>query len=152
LKLIDIEIKDLHGKPVDWNSYKGKKILFVNVASECGFTPQYAQMQELSEYKPDQLAVIGIPCNDFGGQEPGTAKEIESFCQRNYGVSFLITEKVNIIQEPHPIIEYLCQVNGEAVKIDWNFNKFLVDESGTVLNHFKSPVSPLDEAILNQLN
>ena len=93
--IYDIKINSLQGQPIDLNAFKGKHILFVNVASKCGFTPQYKELQKLHEQYGDKVAIIGVPCNQFGGQEPGTSNEILEFCEVNYGVSFLITEKIN---------------------------------------------------------
>ena len=151
LSITNIHIKLLNGSPLKWNELKNKKLLFVNVASECGFTPQYHELQKLYDEHKDHLEVIGMPCNDFGGQEPGSPDEIQSFCELNYGVSFPITEKINIINDPHPLISYLCDDESEPFKIDWNFNKILVDENGKVLDRFRSSVGPLDEKILNKL-
>ena len=108
--IYDIEINNLTGEPINLNDYKGKYILFVNVASECGFTGQYDDLQKLYETYKDKLIVIGVPCNQFGKQEPGSAKEIQSFCQANYGVSFLMTEKVNVKgKNKHPIYQWLTE-------------------------------------------
>jgi len=149
LGLFDIEIKDINDQIIDWNAFKGKMLLFVNVASECGFTKQYKQLEELFGHYQDKLEIIAMPCNDFGGQEPGTAEEISQFCERNYGVTFSISEKINIKTNPHPLIQYLCAA--EETIIDWNFNKFMVDSNGVVLAHYKSAVEPLDDQILNHL-
>ena len=104
----DIKINSLQGEPIEFEDFKGKHILIVNVASKCGFTPQYKALQELHETYKDKLQVIGVPCNQFGGQEPGTAKEIESFCEVNYGVNLLITEKLDVKgKQQHPLYEWL---------------------------------------------
>lgn len=136
---------------IDFAQFSGKKILVVNVASECGFTPQYKQLQELYEYFEDKLVVVGFPCNDFGGQEPGDANTIQQFCERNYGVSFPLAAKINIkSSEPHPIYLWLTQkaLNGKMdAEVNWNFNKFLLDEKGQLLAHFPVSVSPTDPAI-----
>ncbi len=119
---------------IDFSAYKGKKILVVNVASECGYTSQYAQLQELYETFQDKLVIIGCPCNDFGGQEPGSADEIKDFCSLRFGVTFPLTEKLNIKSNPvHPIYEWLCskEQNGTSdAEVSWNFCKFLLDENG----------------------
>jgi len=148
LNLFDLEIKDINDQMIDWQVFEGKYLLFVNVASECGFTKQYQQLQELYEHHNDKLEIFALPCNDFGGQEPGSAAEIGQFCEREYGVTFSISEKINIKTDPHPVIKYLCE---GADCIDWNFNKFMVDKNGKVLAHFKSAVDPLDDQILNYL-
>ncbi|PHN03984.1 glutathione peroxidase [Flavilitoribacter nigricans] len=136
---------------IDFADFSGKKILVVNVASECGFTPQYKQLQELYEYFNDKLVVVGFPCNDFGGQEPGNADTIQQFCERNYGVSFPLAAKINInSSEPHPIYQWLTQKarNGKLdATVNWNFNKFLLDEKGQLLAHFPASVSPVDPAV-----
>lgn len=138
---------------IDFAAFTGKKILVVNVASECGFTPQYKQLQELYEYFNDKLVVVGFPCNDFGGQEPGDANTIQQFCERNYGVSFPLAAKVNIRSStPHPIYQWLTQkaLNGKLdATVNWNFNKFLLDEKGHLLAHFPASVSPLDSAVID---
>ena len=133
--------------------YAGKKILVVNVASECGYTPQYAQLQELYEEFRDQLVIIACPCNDFGGQEPGEAAEIISFCERNYGVSFPISEKLNIKKTPvAELYQWLTQKskNGQLdADVSWNFHKFLLNEKGHLIDHFPSAITPFDEVILS---
>jgi glutathione peroxidase len=145
-----ISINKLDGKPLLWDQFKDKKLLFVNVASECGFTPQYAQMEELYGLYKDKLEVIGVPCNDFGNQEPGDANEIKAFCDRNFGVTFTITEKVSIISNPHPLYAWLTQKSLNDVSdntVAWNFHKFLVDEDGKLLGSFASDVLPIDPQI-----
>jgi glutathione peroxidase len=154
--LYDIKINSLSGDAIDLNEFKGKKILFVNVASECGFTPQYAELQELYDSYQDRLVVIGLPCNQFGGQEPGDAKEIESFCQQNYGVTFLMTEKIDVKGDhQHPLYAWLTEkdlngVNSSSVK--WNFQKYLVDENGAYIDVFFSMTKPTSEKITKYLN
>ena len=149
MSLSNIHINRLNGSKLDWSTFAGKRLLFVNVASECGFTPQYAQLQELYSYHKDKLEIIALPCNDFGAQEPGSAKDIESFCQVDYGVEFTVTEKIGIINEPHELIKFLCETESEPFIIDWNFNKIMLDENDHVLGRFRSSVNPLDEQILN---
>ena len=138
---------------IDFAEYSGKKILVVNVASECGFTPQYQQLQQLYEYYKDKLVVVGFPCNDFGGQEPGDAVAIQQFCERNYGVSFPLAAKVQIISgAPHPIYQWLTDkaLNGKmSASVNWNFHKFLLDEKGQLLAHFPSAVDPVDPRIVD---
>lgn len=150
-----IKINNLSGSPIDLNEFKGKKILFVNTASKCGFTPQYEGLQNLhSEYK-DKLVIIGIPCNQFGGQEPGQANEIETFCQKNYGVDFLMTEKVNVKgEEQHPLYKWLTNKEFNGVKsssVKWNFQKYLVDEEGKLIDVFMSTVKPMSDKIVGQI-
>ena len=133
--LHSFKINSLEGKTIDFSDYTGKKVLIVNVASECGYTPQYAQLQELSEAKSDEIVVIGFPCNDFGGQEPGEAAEIQNFCKVRYGVTFPLTEKVSIKKDTHPIYKWLTRKSENGVMdglVSWNFCKFLIDENGVI--------------------
>ena len=149
--LYDIKIDSLQGKPVDLSHYKGKKILFVNVASKCGFTPQYRGLQELYDEYQDKLMVIGIPCNQFGRQEPGTSNEIQEFCEVNYGVSFLITEKVDVKgSQQHPLYSWLTQKSSNGKKnssVKWNFQKYLVDEDGQLIDYYYSLTKPTSKKI-----
>jgi glutathione peroxidase len=145
---------DIHGEQVDLARFKGRKVLVVNTASECGYTPQYAQLQELHDtYKDRGLVVLGFPSNDFGGQEPGTEQQIEAFCQKNYGVTFPMMAKVDIKGDrPHPVYRWLTtkELNGVMdAEVKWNFHKFIIDEEGRLAGSFGSAVSPLDEAIVN---
>ena len=144
--LYDITINDINNNPISLKDYKGKKILFVNVASKCGFTGQYKGLQALYERYKNDLMIIGVPCNQFGGQEPGTASEIVSFCEKNYGVTFLITEKVDVKGEnQHALYKWLTQknLNGKSnSKVRWNFQKYLVDEQGRLLDYFYSMTKP----------
>ena len=149
----DIKIHSLEGDPIDLNDFRGKKILIVNVASKCGYTPQYEELQTLHEQYGEKLQIIGVPCNQFGNQEPGSEEEIREFCTKNYGVSFLITEKVDVKgDQQHPLYQWLTQksMNGAIdSKVKWNFNKYLVDEEGNLLEHFGSGVNPLSENIID---
>ena len=149
--IYDIKINSLDGDPIDLNDFKGKKILFVNVASECGYTPQYEDLQTLHENYLDNLIVIAIPCNQFGEQEPGEADEIMEFCQKKYGVTFILTQKVDVKgDDQHSLYAWLTQkdlngVNNSSVK--WNFQKYLVDENGEYVDFFLSATGPLDSKI-----
>ena len=151
----DIEINDISGDPIDLTTFKGKYILFVNVASECGFTPQYAGLEELHEQFKDNLIVIGLPCNQFGGQEPGSEKEIQQFCTKNFGVSFLLTEKIKVKGErQHPLYAWLTnkELNGSSNSIvKWNFQKYIVDKDGEFVNYFYSTTKPLSRKITSIL-
>jgi glutathione peroxidase len=150
-----IKINDIEGRDLDLNQFKGKKILIVNVASECGYTPQYAQLQELYELKKDKLVIIGCPSNDFGGQEPGTEKEIVKFCQQNYGVTFPLTEKVGIKKNTHQLYKWLTQKSQNGISdndVAWNFHKFLIDENGKLIKSLPSSVNPMDDVILEWVN
>lgn len=129
--------------------------MVVNVASECGFTPQYQQLQELYEEFHDKLTIVGFPSNDFGGQEPGTNEEIRAFCTRRYGVDFPLAAKITIKgSEKHPVYQWLTQKSKNGVadsQVQWNFYKYLLDENGHLVQSFPSSVSPLDEQILDWL-
>lgn len=153
--LYAIKINDLKGKPIDLSNFKGKKILFVNVASKCGFTPQYRELQQLHESYKDQLEVIGVPCNQFGGQEPGNANEINEFCEINYGVTFLVTEKIEIVgSQQHPLYQWLTnkRLNGnQNSTVKWNFQKYLIDEEGEFLDYFYSITKPTNNRITKYL-
>lgn len=150
-----IALKDIHGKPLKLENFRGKKILLVNTASECGLTPQYAQLQELYENFNHKLVVVGLPCNDFGGQEPGTAEQIINFCQTNYKVTFPVTEKVKILgSNIHPLYAFLTkkELNGYAdSEVKWNFQKYLIDENGKLIQVFSPVTEPLSEEILNAI-
>ena len=156
MSLYTIEINSLDGKPIHLNDYKGKYILFVNVASECGFTGQYEDLQKLYDTYQDKLMVIGVPCNQFGSQEPGTANQIQSFCSKNYGVTFLMTEKINVKGElQHPLYKWLTnkELNGvKSTSVKWNFQKYLVDDKGNFIDYFYSITKPLSSKITRQLN
>ena len=153
--LYNIAINNLNGEPINLADFKGKKILFVNVASECGFTPQYKDLQELHKTYGQKLVVIGIPCNQFGEQEPGNALEIQSFCSKNYGVEFLITEKVDVkgVQQ-HPLYAWLTSKEKNGAKdssVKWNFQKYLVDENGNFIDFYYSITNPLDTKITSKI-
>jgi glutathione peroxidase len=144
--LYEISAKSLEGKPQPLSAYKGKVALVVNVASECGATPQYSGLQKLyADNKDKGFVVLGFPSNDFGGQEPGSAEQISSFCTKNYGVTFPMFEKVTIKSgAPHPVYSFL------AAKHDapgWNFHKYLVGKDGKVIQSFAADVEPSDEQL-----
>ena len=151
MRLEDIQINFLEGQPIHWSDFKGKKLLFVNVASECGFTPQYVELQGLyEEFQSNDFEIIGVPCNDFGAQEPGTADQIAEFCTKRYGVTFPLTEKITILgDKKHPLYQFLTSIDGNEV--EWNFQKYLVDETGAVVKVLLSGVSPFDDEIVNWL-
>ena len=150
-----IKMKSIDNEDIDLSQFKGKKILFVNVASKCGYTPQYAELQKLHEAYQDKLVIIGIPCNQFMNQEPGSNEEIVEFCQKNYGVSFLMTEKVDVKgSNQHALYKWLTskEMNGSTdSKVKWNFQKYLVNESGELVQMFSSNVKPMDEKITSLL-
>ena len=149
----DLQLNDLNGDKIDLQSFKGKKILLVNVASKCGYTGQYADLQELYETHGDKLEIIGIPCNDFGRQEPGSANEIQKFCKLNYGVTFTLTEKQKIKSEPmSSVYQWLSNpsLNGWNSSLpSWNFCKYVINESGELTHFFKSGVDPNGREILD---
>ena len=153
--IYNIKINNIDGSPIDLNTYRGKFILFVNVASECGFTGQYEDLQKLYETYQEKLMIIGVPCNQFGGQEPGSAETIQTFCKKNYGVTFLITEKVDVKgKNQHPLYEWLTNkdLNGvENTSVKWNFHKYLVDGNGQFLDYFYSITKPLSSKITRQI-
>jgi glutathione peroxidase len=153
--LYNISINSITGEPIDFKSFKGKKILFVNTASECGFTGQYADLEKLHKKYQDKLVVIGIPCNQFGGQEPGTLTEIKSFCEVNYGVTFLLTEKVDVKGDnQHPLYSWLTRKEQNGVKstsVKWNFQKYLIDENGNYIDFYYSITKPLSSKITKHL-
>ena len=152
MKVYDFTINQLNGQPFDLSRLKGKKAILVNVASECGLTPQYTELEHLHNvYKDKNVIFVGIPCNDFGGQEPGTADEIQQFCSVNYGVTFPLTEKVHVTgTEQHPLYQWLTGETGEEVT--WNCQKFLIDETGAVVKSVAPSVSPTDPEITDWLD
>jgi glutathione peroxidase len=145
------KVKSIDGQDVDFSQYKGKKVLIVNVASECGYTPQYEDLEKLYEANKDKLVILGFPANNFGGQEPGTNEEIKSFCQKNYGVTFPLFEKISVVgSDQHPLYKWLTSKdlngwNDEQPK--WNFNKYLLDENGELVKYYSSKVKPFDDEI-----
>jgi len=153
----DFKVPGLDGKTIDLAKFKGKKLLIVNTASKCGYTPQYTDLEKLYEQYKDKLVIVGFPANNFHQQEPGTNAEISEFCKKNYGVTFPMAEKVDVIGEnTHPLFKYLTE---EAKKmgvadpvIGWNFTKFLIDENGKLIAVFPSKIKPMDEQITKYLN
>ena len=149
----DLSIMNIDGKiKLNMSDYKGKKILCVNVASKCGYTSQYKDLQKLHETLSDKVVIIGFPCNQFGGQEPGTPEEITTFCEKNYKVSFTLTEKIDVKgSEQHPIYKWLTskELNGkDNYSVKWNFNKFLIDENGALMAYYGSGTNPMSEEIV----
>jgi glutathione peroxidase len=137
----DFQMKAIDGKEVALAGFKGRPVLFVNVASRCGYTPQYKGLEALHQkYKDRGLVVVGVPANNFGGQEPGTNEEIQQFCTRNYNVTFPMMSKVSVKgSDMTPLYGYLTQTGGD---VKWNFTKFLVGKDGKVIKRFESNVSP----------
>ncbi|MGV3642351.1 MAG: glutathione peroxidase [Adhaeribacter sp.] len=152
----DFEFKTLMGQDIALADFKGRKMLLVNVASECGFTPQYKELQELYDKYGDKVVVLGFPANDFGGQEPGSHEEIAQFCERNYGVKFPVFEKIAVTgPDTHPLYQYLSDKARNGVtdaKPTWNFCKYLIDEKGKVMGFFPSKVSPMSEEIISAIH
>lgn len=153
--IYDFKVKSLDGKTIDFADFKGKKILIVNTASKCGFTPQYEDLEKLYKQYQNKLVVVGFPANNFGAQEPGTNEEIGAFCQKNYGVTFPMAEKVSVKgEDTAPIFRFLTEKEQNGVKntsILWNFTKFLLDENGRLVDTFLSTTKPTDEAITKYL-
>jgi glutathione peroxidase len=147
--LYDLKMNSLEGKSIDFSQYKGKTLLIVNTASECGYTPQYADLQKLQEAYGSKIVILGFPANNFGGQEPGTNTEIASFCKKNYGVTFQMFEKISVKgSDQHPLYAWLKEKAGQEPS--WNFCKYLVKPDGTV-KFFKSSVNPMDSQITADL-
>ena len=154
--LYDHKLKTIDGEETSLSEHKGKVILMVNVASRCGFTRQYKGLEELyQKYKDKGLVICGFPCNQFGKQEPGNSEEIEEFCEVNYGVSFLITEKVDVKgSEQHPLYTWLTKKveNGRKnSSVKWNFQKYLIDENGELIDYYFSITSPTSSKIKKHL-
>lgn len=153
--IYNIEMNSLQDKPIQLSDFKGKHILFVNVASKCGFTPQYKDLEKLHQKYNDKLVVIGVPCNQFGKQEPGNSDEIQEFCQVNYGVSFLITEKIDVKgSNQHPLYTWLTtkSMNGKkSSSVKWNFQKYIVSPEGKLIDYYFSITKPLSSKITKHL-
>lgn len=151
----DLAVTGIEGDTIHMSDFQGKYVLCVNVASKCGFTPQYKPLQELYDRYKDKLVVIGFPCNQFLMQEPGSEAQIAEFCERNYGVTFPLTEKIHVKgKDQHPIYAWLTNeaLNGVGSdKVGWNFHKFLISPDGKWLASFPSKVDPLSEEIVGLL-
>ncbi len=155
--IYDYTVKDIDGKDFAFSSLKGKKILIVNTASKCGFTPQYKDLEELyQQYKKSGLVIVAFPTNDFGEQEPGTNKDIAQFCTKNYGVTFPMMSKITLQgKEMAGIYKFLTMksLNGFSDNsVRWNFQKYLLDENGDLVQVFDSKVSPLSDEIVKAVN
>ncbi|MCH6199476.1 glutathione peroxidase [Aquiflexum sp. LQ15W] len=150
--IYDFKMKDINGEEVDFSQYKGKKLLIVNVASKCGYTPQYEDLQKLHEEHGDDVTIIGFPANNFGGQEPGTNEEIKEFCSSKFGVTFQMMDKVSVKgADKSPLYRWLSDkdMNGWNEKEPtWNFCKYFINEKGELVKFFPSSVKPMDEEIL----
>jgi glutathione peroxidase len=149
------KVKSIEGKTIDFSSFKGKKILIVNTASQCGYTRQYEALQKVYDQYKDKLVIVGFPANNFGGQEPGTDGEIQEFCKARFGVSFPLASKISVKgTDMAPIYQWLTSKEQNGVldaDIKWNFNKFLLDENGKMLAYFPSSVKPDSEEILKYI-
>jgi glutathione peroxidase len=150
----DFKLKSIDGQAFSLAKYKGKKVLVVNTASKCGFTPQYKELQKLADQYKDKLVVVGFPANNFGQQEPGANSEIKTFCEKNYGVTFPLSEKVSVKGDDiDPLFKYLTEAPNPDFtgEIKWNFEKFLIDENGNLIHRFRSATTPLSADITKYL-
>jgi glutathione peroxidase len=154
--IYSFKIKAIDGSTLDLSKFKGKKILIVNTASKCGFTPQYEGLEKLYEAHKDNLVIIGFPSDNFADQEYHNDDSISSFCKKNYGVTFPLTTRVDV-KGPNttPVFKYLCSKDENGVldaTISWNFNKFIIDENGNLLQHFDSKVTPESPELLKYID
>ena len=147
----DISLNKISGESFKLSDFKGKKVLIVNTASKCGYTSQYADLEKLYQENKETLEIVGMPCNQFMGQEPGNNAEISKFCKKNYGVTFTLLEKGHVKgSKQHPIYNWLTNKENNGVddySISWNFNKFLLDENGKLIGYFGSSVNPMSDEI-----
>lgn len=154
--IFDFNFIDIEGNEISFEAFRGKKILIVNVASRCGFTSQYQQLQELYDHYKENIEIIAFPCNDFGGQEPEDEVNIKQFCTMNYGVNFTVTSKINIKSQPvNDIYSWLCNKSENKVmdsEVSWNFQKYFLDENGSLINVFSSATSPFNDQIMDLLS
>jgi len=148
----DYSVKTIDGKDVKLSQFKGKKLLIVNVASECGYTPQYKELEELNKKHGDRVTVLGFPANNFGGQEPGTNAQIATFCEKNYGVTFPMFAKISVKgDDTAPLYQFLADKARNGAVSDtptWNFCKYLIDEQGRVVGFYKSDVKPMSPELV----
>ena len=153
--IYDFKVEALDGSTINFASFKGKKILIVNTASACGYTPQYEGLEALYKKYQDKLVIVGFPANNFGGQEPGTNGEIKEFCKKNYGVTFPMAAKISVKGDDiAAIYKWLCNKSENGVldaTISWNFNKFLLDEKGNLVTKFDSKVTPMSNELTSKL-
>ncbi len=152
----NFKMTSIDGEEVDFSKFKGKKVLLVNVASKCGYTPQYGELEQLHEKYGDKVVILGFPANNFGNQESGTNAEIAEFCQKNYGVKFQMFEKISVTgDDQHPLYQWLSKKdqngwNDKAPK--WNFTKYLINEKGELVKMFDSKVKPMSQEMLDAIN
>jgi len=155
MSIYDISIKNIEGSEISLSDYKGKYMLFVNVASNCGFTRQYKDLQQLFDENSEKLVVIGVPCNQFGAQEPGNEDQISIFCSEKYNVTFPMTEKVSVRgSNQHPLYKWLTskELNGRKnSSVKWNFQKYLIDKEGNLIDYWYSLTSPTSSKITNYI-
>lgn len=153
--IYQFKVEGLEGGMIDFSQFKGKKILIVNTASKCGYTPQYEELQKLYEQYKDKLVIVGFPANNFGGQEPGSNAEIKEFCKSKFNVSFPMAAKISVKgDDMHPIYQWLTSKEKNGVldaDIKWNFNKFLIGADGVMIAYFGSKVKPMSEEITGKL-
>lgn len=152
----DLKANSIDGTLIKFSDYKGKNVLIVNTASKCGFTPQFKDLQKFHETHGDSVVILGFPSNEFGGQDPGTEKEIKAFCQKNYGVTFQMFEKVKVKgNDKHPIYDWLTDLkkNGwNEQEPKWNFTKYTINNKGELAGVYGSSVSPFDKRILKDFS
>jgi len=152
----DLKINSIDNQEILFSQFKGKKVLCVNVASYCGNTPQYAKLEKLSEEFKSKLIIIGFPCNQFGFQEPGSPEEIKNFCKEKYNITFQLTEKIKVKgSDQHEVYQWLTKksLNGKMdSEVRWNFQKYLIDEQGELINYYSPKTDPMDSSIIMAIN
>ena len=153
--IYEFKVAGLSGGTIDFAQFKGKKILIVNTASECGYTPQYEGLERLYKTYKDKLVIVGFPANNFGAQEPGSNEQIGAFCKKNYGVTFPMAAKISVKgEDTHPLYQYLiseAKKQGVEDPVKWNFTKFLIDENGKLVHVFPSKVEPMSDELTGYL-
>jgi|ERR1019366_5004168 glutathione peroxidase len=152
----DFQLQSIEGKNINFDIYKGKKVLVVNIASQCGFTPQYQEIEELYQKHKDKLVILGFPSNDFGRQERGSNEEIATFCKRNFSLTFQLFQKSSVVKgaEQNPLYQWLSDKNKNGWNSktpNWNFCKYLINEKGELINFFSPSVNPLSEEVIKHL-
>jgi len=154
--IYSFKAEGIRGEEIDFSAFRGKKILIVNTASECGLTPQYAQLEELYNKFKNTLVVVAFPANNFGGQEPGTNKEIQAFCITKFSVSFPLTAKISVLQpDQHPVYQWLTKKSENGLQdseVEWNFQKYLLNENGELTHVFAPGVEPFSDEVLNAVS